>query len=475
MRVRPIASAVLAVLVAAALSCVPTEDRASNRAPSGDLVVRGGTLVPATGAGAVDDAVVVVEDGRVTYAGPADGEFAVPEGARELDAGDRWIVPGLVDAHAHYSQTGWFDGRPDAADVRSEYPYAGTIRELQSDPERFFRAYLCSGVTATFDVGGYPFTRLLQVRGETDPHAPHVEATGALLSTVDHWLNLPDQRQFIHMADEETVRSAVGAHARLGSSAIKVWYITPPQPPDSARAARLVRVAAQDAERHGLPLVVHATGLWEAKDALRAGARVLVHSVFDEPVDEEFLRLARQEGAFYVPTLTVLEGYANAYREKRVEELPYPDGCVDPATREKLARGVADSLLPTAFRSGDGPPGTPRLDRAVQNLRRVHEAGIAVATGTDAGNPGTLHGPSIHREMELMARAGMSPGEVLASTTRRAAAAMGRAHDLGTLEPGKQGDLVILGRDPLADVRNLRSVLHVVKAGRVVWSHENPP
>src|SRR5438477_11611580 len=131
------------------------------------------------------------------------------------------------------------------------------------------------------------------------------------------------------MADEAAVRQAVRAHKAWGAAAIKVWYIMPPQPPDTARMSALVHAAGDEARKVGLPLIVHATGLWEAKDALRAGARVLVHSVWSEPVDEEFLTLARRAGAIYVPTLTVLDGHGQVAARHFVPDrppLPWVDG-----------------------------------------------------------------------------------------------------------------------------------------------------
>jgi imidazolonepropionase-like amidohydrolase len=103
-----------------------------------------------------------------------------------------------------------------------------------------------------------------------------------------------------------------------------------------------------------------------------------------------------------------------------------------------------------------------------ENLRRVHAAGIPVAMGTDAGNPLTLHGASVYREMEAMAAAGMSPMDVLVASTRNAATAMGR-DSIGTLRVGMAADLVVLDADPLADVRNLRAVRLVARGGEV-WT-----
>src|SRR6266480_6194009 len=267
----------------------------------------GATLVDPAAAGPVRGAVIVLRDGRIACAGSR-AACPVPADADTVNAAGKWIIPGLIDTHVHFSQTGWVDGRPDALDLRDRYPYETVEAELHARPERFFRSYLCSGVTSVFDVGGYPWTLDLQARTARSTTAPRVRAAGSLLSTIDFWLNLPDQRQFSYLADEAVVRRAVRAHKTWGAAAIKVWYIMPPQPPDTARISALVRAAGDEARKVGLPLIVHATGLWEAKDALRAGARVLLHSVWAAPVDDEFLALARSQGTTYVPTLTGPDG-----------------------------------------------------------------------------------------------------------------------------------------------------------------------
>ena len=451
-----------AALVIALASCTTTEQEARG---VGALV--GGTLIDGTGAPPISDAVVTFRDGRVTCAGTA-ADCAPPADASVTDVSGRWIVPGLIDGHVHYSQTGWADGRPDqAADLRAEYPYEAAMALNRSNPERYFRSYLCSGVTATWDVGGYPWTWDLRARAENDPWAPHVSAAGPLLSARDHWLNVPAERQFLYLADAESVEAAARYLVRSNTDQIKVWYLVEEGAPEAAHYQEMLRIGAGVARESGTPLIVHATGLWQAKDALRAGAAHLVHSVYDQEVDEEFIELALANGASYNPTLIVSQGVGQ-FAERAFDESALDLACVDPGTLEKARRtasvpGRATDEALARRREG----GQARYELMLRNLRTVHEAGIPVVMGTDAGNTLTLHGPSVNVEMESMQESGMSPMDVLVAATRNAARAIGRGDDLGTVAAGKIADLVVVEADPTADVANLRRPSLVVRAGHV--------
>ncbi|HEX8695287.1 MAG TPA: amidohydrolase family protein [Longimicrobium sp.] len=429
------------------------------------FALTGATVVDGTGAPPRPNATVVMRAGKIECV----GDCPLSADVERIDARGKWIVPGLVDAHVHYSQTGWADGRPDAMDVRQRFPYDSIAAVLEEHPERFFRSYLCSGVTATFDVGGYPWTWGLRGRAEASNAAPHVAAAGPLLSTIDHWVNLPAARQFVFTASDSATRAGARMIVRHESDAVKVWYLEPRDAADTTHIKVQIRAAAEEARRAGVPLIVHATELWTAKDALRAGARLLVHSVGDAPVDDEFIALAKEAGASYTPTLTVTDGYVMLYAG-RFDPTGIPMECVDPDTRRKAA--LTDSLPRRPGLNLEGMRSRIAAQRRVMyaNLKRVQEAGIPVAMGTDAGNPLTLHGASVFREMEAMAEAGLTPMQVLVASTRTAARVMGR-QDIGTLEPGKLADLVVLDADPLAAVSNLRRVRLVARGGEI-WTRE---
>src|SRR3989454_3239637 len=430
----------------------------------------GATLLDGTGAAPVPDSVVIVRGGTIDCAGTRT-QCPPPKGIDVLDLKGLWITPGIVDAHVHFSQTGWADGRPDFIDVRDRYPYDEVEAGLRAHPERFLRSYLCSGVTAVFDVGGYSWTWDLRARADADPLAPRVAAAGPLLSTLDFWLNLPAERQFIYLGTEQDARAGVRYLAAQGADAVKVWFI-PVADRNFDDMAKAVLAAGDQARASKIPLIVHATGLKEATVALRAGANLLVHSVGDLPVDAEFLRLAKENRTIYCPTLTVLDGYRRLQETAaagKAPEVDDPNGCVDPETLAHVAEtarlSVKDADPKVAERRRERITTFNRVGPA--NLKAVRDAGLGIAMGTDAGNPLTLHGPSVYAEMEAMQAAGMTPMEVLVASTRSGALAMHRLDDFGTVEKGKRADLLVLAADPTSDIKGLRQLRYVVKGGVV--------
>ena len=236
----------------------------------------GATLVDGRAAPPVPDAVVMLRDGTIECAGPR--ARAPCRRAWTRWTRGPWIAPGLVDAHVHFSQTGWADGRPDALDLRA----AVSLREVEARAARASRALLPAlpllrrhrGVRRRrlpLDAGA------ARARG-ADTLAPHVAAAGPLLSTLDYWLNLPAERQFIFLEGRRRPRARRARTCARGAAAVKVWFIVRPER-TSRRSARRRAGRRRGGAEAGLPLIVHATGLREAKVALRAGARLLVHSV----------------------------------------------------------------------------------------------------------------------------------------------------------------------------------------------------
>ncbi len=435
--------------------------------PSPPVALVGATVHDGLGGPPIQDALLILRGGKIESVGPR-ARNAVPLGLDVIELTGKHIIPGLIDTHVHYSQTGWVDGRPDAADVTEEYPYAAAMALNQAHPDRFHRAFLSCGVTSVFDVGGYPWTRTLPGATELSREAPHVVAAGPLIATFDPGLNLLDRRQMIFPSDEDEARAMVRSHAASGSQAIKFWFVVRSDDEVAVKAPLLMAVG-EEAKAVGLPLIVHATRLAAAKVAVAAGASLLVHSVENRAVDDEFVGACVAAGTSLSPTLTVVGGYAQVNLSEISDEVRSHLAYVHPSVAERVLKTVDLPLR-----------GDPKLIRAsfdaraeatgaimAANLVALHRAGVPIVLGTDAGNPLTLHGPSVFPELEAMEAAGLSPSEVLVSATSKAAAALGRAGDLGRIEPGFVADLVVLTEDPSKSSSAMRSVTHVVRAGTV--------
>jgi imidazolonepropionase-like amidohydrolase len=205
-----------------------------------------------------------------------------------------------------------------------------------------------------------------------------------------------------------------------------------------------------------------------AKASLRAGADVLVHSITDKPIDAEFIGLAKGRNAIYVPTLFVREGYLSVMLGEW-KPTPAEQRLADPEILKQMGdlEKVPKEQLPTRIAQVREKGRQAANTQDMKNLRPVWDAGITVAMGTDAGNVGTLHGPSIFREMQLMRDAGLTMPEILLSATVNGAKVMGMERDLGTVQPGKLADLIILNADPLQSVDNLSKVHRTIKGGVV--------
>jgi imidazolonepropionase-like amidohydrolase len=448
---------------------VTTAFAAPAETPPPPLALIGATVIDGTGAPPLADAAIVIRGGKIDCVG-ARSACPIPAGVRIVDCSGRWITPGLIDAHVHFSQTGWIDGRPDAYDARARFPYEQVQTQLRAQPEILLRSNLCAGVTSVFDVGGYPWTIDLAARVEHDRRAPRLVAAGPLLSTRDHWLNLPGEKQLIYLADQAAAREGVRYLAARGARAVKIWYIVDADTDFDAMAQRVL-AAGVEARRLKLPLIVHATGLAEAKVAVRAGAKLLVHGVWDRPVDDEFIQLLRQHRTLYCPTILVQRGYARFFELLLQGQAPViddPNGCVDHSLRVRLAEtATLDPKAVPEARAGRVGQIPPAEAIGMPNLLRLHQAGVPVVMGTDAGNPLTLHGPAVYAEMEAMQAAGLSAMEVLQAATLNGARALGREAELGTLAVGKLADLLVVDADPTADIANVRRLRYVMRGGEL--------
>jgi imidazolonepropionase-like amidohydrolase len=425
-------------------------------APSKTTAIVGGNVVDGTGAPAIYDATVVIEGDRITDVGPR-AVIAVPAGATVIDAKDKWIIPGLIDAHVHFFQSGGLFTRPDAIDLRATRSYADELAWIKQRLPNTFARYIACGVTSVADVGGPFWNFTVRKQASESKCAPRVAVAGPLVSTYFPEALKCDDPAIIKVDTPDQARDLVKRLLDKKPDLVKVWFIY--RPGDKLEALKPTVAAAIEASHAGgVRVAVHATELEVARAAVELGCDVLVHSVGDKPVDQPFIDALLAKHVVYTTTLVVQGGYAQVLGQD-VELNDIEQRLGDP---EVIATWRELPKLRPDMKQHARPPTSPV---ALANLKKLQDAGVTIAAGTDAGNIGTLHGPSLHHELELMASAGLTPMQVLVAATSGAAKVMAREPEMGTIAKGKLADLLILSENPLDDIRNTSRIERVIKGG----------
>lgn len=398
-----------ALLLAAGCGGAPDEGGADT---SSATVYRGATLIDGTGAAPVEDAVLVVEDGRFVAVGGSDA-VEVPDGAATVELSGHTVLPALINSHVHLASE-----RGDRVLELRHHAYygAGAVTSLGMDegaPPFELRDDPVSGAALGLTAG----------RGITRPEPGRSE--------VPFWIDTPEEG-----------REAVRTLADEGVDLVKIW-VDDRGGQYEKMTPELFEAVIEEAHAHDLRVTAHIFALEDAKALLRAGVDAFAHGVRDREVDDEFLELAAANPEFvYVPNLPG-SGIAT--------ELDWLGGTV-PATEME------------ALRNRPAPSEEAAESYRIQasNLARVHEAGITVGFGTDGNSPWAAH-----LELEDMVASGMSPADVLVAATRNSARLLG-LEDRGTVEAGKRADFLVLEADPLVDITHTRRIRDVYLAGEAM-------
>ena len=416
------------------------------------------------------DATVLIRDGRIERIG-ASSALEVPQEYRVIDAGGKHLIPGLMDGHIHFFQSGGVYTRPDAIDLRSQFSYSDELDSIRANIDDVFRRYLRCGITAVADAGGPMWNFDVRDAARTSTAAPRVFLTGPLIASYQPEALTTDDAPILRVSTAEEARALVRREAEKKPDFIKVWYIVSERLGLTLEGFRpILEAIVEESHRASLPVWVHATELETARASIEAGADVLVHDVTDSDVDADFLRLARERDVTIVPTLWVFQSYSLVFAGQ-FSPTPEEFAFADPRILGTLfdLRGFDEDTLPERARALRGRTDlrTPR-PTLLQNVKALSDAGVRVAAGTDAGNIGVLHGPSLFREFDLMREAGMSNHDILVSATLHGAALVGREKEFGSVQQGRYADLVLLNSDPLEDIANTADVALVIKEGVVI-------
>ena len=405
------------------------------------IAIRNARVIDGTGAPARVEAVVI-RDSRIAAAGP---DVAIPRDARVIDAAGKTLLPGIFDLHTHLSSSG--------------------VAGISADWGKNLLAYLAAGVTTVNDYSAYgemfePQRKLLESGAVA---GPKVQLAHRLSTPGGHGME-GGWGDFFTL----TASTAQEAHAQMKRilpykpDVIKIFtdgwrYGTAPDL--SSMNEETIAAIAADAHAAGIRVFTHTVTLRGAKIAARAGIDALAHGIGDAPVDDELIGILKAKGTFYISTLAVYE--------------PRSAGAMPPAA-VRFLEPAAQQLLGGAARSRKtgAPAGeipSPRAKRwtfLLDNVRRLHEAGVGIACGTDAGVTGAYHGYATLRELELLVRAGLSPMDAIVAGTLGSARAAGMERDRGTIAAGKIADLVLVDGKPDERIEDVEKTWRVFLGGR---------
>jgi imidazolonepropionase-like amidohydrolase len=230
------------------------------------------------------------------------------------------------------------------------------------------------------------------------------------------------------------------------------------------------RALIDEAHKRRLRVAAHLVNLNDARGLVSAGLDVIAHSVRDRDVDAAFIAELKQRGVGYIPTLTRdLSVFQYESAPPYLNDPFFLRGL--PLYAAQIAR-VKDPALHAKTKASPGTPAAKQqFERAMRNLKLLSDGGVTIAMGTDSGTGlGRWQGYFEQVEMELMVQAGMTPMQTLVASTGNAAKVMGIDNEVGTLQPGKRADFIVLAANPLADIKNTRAIESVWIDGARVGS-----
>jgi len=416
-------------------------------------VLKDFTLIDGTGRPAVAHSAMIIDNGRIRWVGPV-AQLQVPAAAEVVDLAGKFVMPGLINLHGHLGNT---------VGLRQD-PSLYTRQSVEND----LKTYASYGVTTMLSLG-IDKDLIFGLRDEQRagrPSMTRVYTAGLGLVYKGGFgggLSLPGVPTPL-IGSVAEVEPAVAAQAAKHIDMLKFWtddnYGTVKRMPYDIAEAII-----KSGHKHGLKVIAHVFYLEDAKRLADFGIDALAHSVRDQPVDKALIDSMKRHGTWQAASTLSREAALFAY-------VKTPTFAMDPFFTRGIAPDVLKQLTSPEYQKNvAADPNLKKypvvLDIEKKNLKALADGGVRYGMGTDTGVPGRFQGYFEHVELELMVSAGLTPMQAIVAATRSGAEFLG-AKDLGTLETSKWADLIVLGRDPLADIKNSRTIEAVYLAGNKV-------
>jgi len=396
------------------------------------LVLTGAKAITGTGQ-VIDQATVVIKDSLIQAIGES-GQVSVPEKAMRVDLTGKTIMPGLIDAHVHLDMHGMPDTYHESLvedklrTIRASIEMANTVR---------------SGITTVRNAGSANFIDIAVKRAVDEGlvTGPRILASGRIICMMtagsEYFQGLYREADGV---DEN--RRAAREQLKEGADLLKVMATGAIMNPGGTPGAphlnmEEIRAVVEEGEKTGKHTAAHAHGAEGIKNAIKAGVRTIEHGTL---ADEEALKMMADRGVFLISTLC-----SNFWMLNNATQNGVPQFMFQKAEEVSKIR--------------------------VDNLHRALQAGVQVAMGTDAGTPYNYHGRNAMELVQYVEKNIMDPMQAITASTQGAADAIGLESEIGTLQPGKQADILILSADPVHNIRcllDLDSIHCVLKGGEVV-------
>jgi imidazolonepropionase-like amidohydrolase len=410
---------------------------------TGVLALTNVRLIDGTGHDPSGNMAIIIDGNRIKNVGLV---TSYPDNTNVVDLRGLTVMPGLIDCHLHLGgltidQPGKAIGKVSFIDMASFFwDYLRNYAHRR-------RLAIENGVTTIRSAGDH-YPHIIRLRDKIAAgklSGPRIFAPGPIITapgghpagTIYKGNRYIVENAVRQIADVNTAREEVRRLVEGGVDCIKAIYSDINPVDITHKVPRLsfdvLEALADEIHRHNLRLMVHTGTPQESMDAIRAGADSIEHGIlpgansFD--FNDDLIKMMLDKGIFFVPTLSIAWANKNVY----------------PAVFTGLKR----------------------------TFKKLHDAGVNIAAGTDSGTPGVVIGKGLHKELEIMVEAGISPMEAIIAATRNAADNVAKASELGTIESGKLADVIAVSGDPLKDIRNTREIKLVIREGEILVNKLN--